>query len=253
MARPTYPKNQARPRGLYVYDEANNLFVAWDGISRIGDGTDTSDVEALADTTDNLDGKNGLVTASGIYGRISSTAVRPIKADGSTHSLCTVDYEHCEIHSGSHYFVTGYQDLANGNVLDFTWQMPNTTKWIHWTWEISTESETNWFVYENVVATNPLANSVTPINSNRNSSNTSGTTLKYEKQTNLTAANADTNVAGATLLESGISGAGKDAGDDRRNNELVLKQNTLYCLRAIASAAGFINFKLKFYEHTSKD
>jgi len=173
--------------------------------------------------------------------------------DTVTGALMTVAYEHHEIHSGSHYFVRGYQDLSINNVLDFTWQMPNTTKWIHWTWEISTESETNWLVYENVVATNPLANAITARNSNRNSANTSGATMRFELQTSLANANADTNVAGATLLSSGISGAGRSAGQVTRGNEMIMKQNTLYCLRAIASAAGYINFTMEWYEHTNKE
>lgn len=189
-----------------------------------------------------------------LVGRWGSGAgeVDDVRIDASTNSLQTVEYEHHEIHSGSHYFVQGYQDLSINNVLDFTWLMPNTTKWIHWNWQISTESETLWQVYEGATATNPLANAVTPLNNNRNSGNTSGTTMKFELQTNLAAANADTDVSGATLIESGISGAGRDSGDSKRTDELILKQNTLYVLRATASAAGYINFHMAWYEHTDK-
>jgi hypothetical protein len=143
------------------------------------------------------------------------------------------------------------QDLSINNVLDFTWLMPDTTQWIHWLWKIDTESETAWYIYETAVATNPLANTITPLNSNRNSGTTSGTTMKNEVQANLAAANADTNVTGATLLDSGISGSGKSAGSASREDEIVLKQNTLYCLRAVATAAGFINFRMNWYEHTN--
>ena len=175
-----------------------------------------------------------------------------VRIDGSTNSLQFVGYEHHEIHSGSHYYVAGYQDLSINNVLDFTWQMPNTAKWIHWTWKISVESETLWQIYENVVATNPLAGSITPFNSNRNSGNTSATTMKYEVQANLAAANADTDVTGGTLIASGIAGSGKDAGDASRENEKVLDQNILYCLRATANTAGFVNFDMQWYEHEDK-
>lgn len=175
------------------------------------------------------------------------------RIDASTHSLEGIDYEHHEIHSGSHYYVGGYQDLAINNILDFTWLMPNTTKWIHWSWNISVESEMLWQIYETAVATNPLANPVTPLNNNRNSGNTSGTTMKLELQANLAAANADTDVTGATLIDSGLAGAGRDAGAAVREHELMMKQNTLYCLRATANAAGFINFNMQWYEHTDKD
>jgi len=77
--------------------------------------------------------------------------------------------------------------------------------------------------------------------------------MKYEVQVDLAAANADTDVSGGTLLASGISGVGKKAGFAERENELVLKQNSLYCLRAAVAAAGFINFTMEWYEHTDKD
>jgi hypothetical protein len=172
--------------------------------------------------------------------------------DSSTHAIETIEYEHHEIHSGSHYFVAGYQDLGLNDVLDFTWQMPNTTKWIHWTWQISTESETLWQIYEGVTATNPLANVITPYNNNRNSTKTSGTAMRFEVQSSLAVANADTAVGAAALLESGVSGAGKNSGNSTRSNELVLDQGVLYCLRATAQAAGNVSFIMEWYEHTDK-
>jgi len=184
--------------------------------------------------------------------RSSDGTFQPLRLDKSTNTLQTIDYEHHEIHAGSHFFVVGYQDLSINQVLDFTFLMPNTTTWAHWNFKIDCESETNWLVYEAAVATNALANTITPLNSNRNSATASGTTLKYEVQANLVAANADTNVTAATLLLAGISGAGKGgAGAYERGHELILKQGTLYCLRAIASAAGYINFDMQWYEHTS--
>jgi hypothetical protein len=174
--------------------------------------------------------------------------------DASTEVQTQISYEHHEIHAGSHFFVVGYQDLTINQVLQFTWQMPNTTKWIHLSWSIDTESETLWEVYEGGTINNPLANSVTPLNNNRNSATTSGTTMRYEVHANVAAANTDVTVSAADLLlESGVSGAGKDAGVADRDRELVLKQNELYVLRATATAAGFINFNMQWYEHTDKN
>lgn len=187
-----------------------------------------------------------------IQGYINATEVRPLRADLSTHSLQTIDYEHHEIHAGSHYFVDGVLTLAINHVLDFTWLMPNTTKWTHWIWHLSVAAETLYQVYENVVATNPLANTITPFNSDRNSNNTSGTVMKYKDQTNLAGANADTNVTGGTLIQSGIIGAGRDGGQLSRAHEVILQQGKLYCLRSTANAAGYINFTMQWYEHTNK-
>ena len=184
--------------------------------------------------------------------RSSDTSYQPVRLDKATNTLQTIEYEHHEIHAGSHYFVHGTLDIpALGDVLDFTWLMPDNTKWIHWTWSIETSKGVTWYVYEDAIATNPLANTVTPLNSDRNSGNSSGTTMKYEIQADLAAANADTNVTGATLLESGVIGDNRTAGDNKRENELVLKQGKLYVMRAVATAASTINFKMNWYEHTN--
>ena len=173
--------------------------------------------------------------------------------DGATNTLQTIEYEHHEIHSGSHYFVVGYLDIPGANdVLDMTWQMPNTAKWIHWTWSIQTESAVLWQIYEGVVATNALANTMPIYNSNRNSSNTSGTTLKYEIQADLATADADTAVGSATLLKSGKVGDNQTGGQAKRESEMVMKQNSLYLLRAQATGAGYINFEMEWYEHSDK-
>jgi hypothetical protein len=173
--------------------------------------------------------------------------------DSSTNALETVSYEHHEIHGGSHYFVKNFQDLSINDVLQFTWQMPDTAKWTHWAWEIVTEAETLWQVYEGGTITNPLANPITPLNNNRNSANTSGTTMRFELHTSLANADADVDISGALLLEAGIAGAGRTSGQGSRDREIVLKQNELYVLRATASAAGYVNFDMQWYEHTNKN
>jgi hypothetical protein len=174
--------------------------------------------------------------------------------DPPTHNLITIETEHHEIHTGGHFFVQGYIDVpALNDVLDFTWLMPDSSKWIHWTWEIDTEKEVLWQVYEGAVVVNPLGDTITPLNSDRNSPNLSATIMKYELQADLAAANVDTVVSAATLLGQGISGAGQKAGRAERHHELIMGQNTLYCLRATAGAAGYINFDMHWYEHTNRD
>ena len=59
-------------------------------------------------------------------------------------------------------------------------------------------------------------------------------------------------VASATLLSSGISGAGRTGGEAERDNEIIMKQNTLYVFRATANAAGYINFDMDWYEHVNQ-
>jgi len=181
-----------------------------------------------------------------------SGEIDDVRIDAVSSSLQTITTAHHEIHDGDHYFVFGAQDLAVNNVLDFTWQMPDSTTWIHWLWDIDSEGEMLWRVYEGATIINPLANTATPLNSNRNSNNTSVTTMRYEIQTDLTAANADTSVGGATLISSGTTGSGKKLGGvASRDSELILKQNTVYCMRAIANEAGYINYQMQWYEHAN--
>ena len=184
--------------------------------------------------------------------KVTSAAV-----DKTTYARTTIDYEHHEAHSGSHYFAVGVIDIPGANdVLDMTWQMPGNTKWSHWIWSIYTEKALQWYVYEDATATNPLANTMTLFNSNRNSTGVSGTTLKYEIQVDLAAANVDTSVAstdGAVLLKSGKLGDNKGGGGATRAHELIMKQGSLYCLRAAASAAGYLNFEMQWYEHQNKE
>ena len=189
-------------------------------------------------------------TLQGKHGDVSDA----LRMDASTHTLQTIGYEHHEIHSGSHFFVHGYLDIVGANdVLDFTWQMPDSTKEIHWNWTIDFEKGLTWSIYEDAVATNPLDNTITPYNSNRNSKKTSSTTMKYELQVDLAAANADTNVTNATLIATGKSGDNRTAGEAERSNEIIMKSGSLYCLRAATTAAGYINFDMQWYEHTPRD
>ncbi|WP_298752981.1 hypothetical protein [uncultured Arcobacter sp.] len=176
----------------------------------------------------------------------------PVSVDDSTESLQVIDYPHHEIHSGSHYFIQSYTDLSINNVFDIQFTTPNTTKWIHMLYDINSESETAWFIYEGATATVP-GTSVTPLNNNRNSINTSAVTAATQQNTSLTNANSDTDVSGATLLASGILGAGRQVGGTAgRDDEIVLKQNTTYCFRIVATAAGYTNFHVLWYEHTDK-
>ena len=181
--------------------------------------------------------------------RSSDTSFQPLRLDKATNSLQTIDYSHHEIHAGSHFFIADVVDLSVNNVYDMVFTTPDTAKWIHFTFEVDAEAETEWYIYEGAVETSAGA-AVTAYNNNRNSATATGAVIKAQTNTSLVNANADTDVSGATALEHGIIGAGKSGGNDKRENELTLKQNTKYCFRAIATAAGYIDFVAQWYEHT---
>jgi len=213
-----------------------------------------NEIESQLNTafTDNLDGKYGQISASALYGRVDDTLLVPLKVDGSTQDMQVVIHEHAKIHGGDHYIISDVVDLAINNVFDIQFTTPNTTKWGHFVFKISAESETEWYIYENVTI-NLAGTTITPINNNRNSANTSAMTVAGISNTSVANANTDTAVAGALQVEHGIIGAGRDAGADDRDAELVLKQNEDYTIRFIATAAGYVDYVLSWYEHTDKN
>ncbi len=101
------------------------------------DGNSNSDVELNTDDDDNLDGKEGLVVNGILYCRINSSIIKPVRMDASTHSIQCVDYEHHEIHSGSHYYIEGHTTLNNTDTLYAKIVTPDSAKWAHFTWQIS--------------------------------------------------------------------------------------------------------------------
>ena len=187
-----------------------------------------------------------------IAGLISDTVARTVRIDASTHAMEVIDYEHHEIHGGSHFFVRGWADVPINNVFDVQFTTPNTTKWSHFTFQIDVESETEWFIYENVTITTP-GTAITPINNNRNSGTASTNTVRSIANTSVANANADTAVAGATLLANAVIGAGKTAGVVAREREIIFRQGEDYCFRALANTAGYISFRMSWYEHTDKN
>lgn len=174
------------------------------------------------------------------------------RIDPSTFALECITYEHHEIHAGSHYFIEDYADLAINNVFDMQFTTANTSSRTHMFFSINCESETLWHIYEGATIVTP-GTSITPFNNDRNSINTSANNVASITNDSLVDANADTTVAAATLLAEGIVGTGKEGGITDRDREIILKENTTYCFRAIASTAGYINFLVEWYEHTDKE
>ena len=171
------------------------------------------------------------------------------KMDNSTGAFETIDYAHHEIHSGDHYFATGYQDLPINKVLDFTFETSDTTKWKHFIWKIQTESEFLWAIYESPRVITELIDRYTPLNSNRNFSDDSSATVRWETFGSLSAANSSTDVDRGTLLKAGILGSGKEGGDASRENEVVLKQNTIYTTMFENGSSGNNKITLNCKKH----
>jgi hypothetical protein len=212
-----------------------------------------SDIEVNDDEDTNLDGTSGLVTDSVLYGRISDTLVKPVKLDGSSHALITVDNAHHEIHEGDSYFFGRFQDLPASDVWDLRITTPNTAEQIHMIYKVDVESETRFSFYEGVTILT-AGTARTPRNHNRNFPDASGVTLDGITNADVATANLDTGIGAATLLVDHILGVGGGTpGSVQGRDEMVLKSNTIYCMRAEVTAAAYVNFQLSWYEHEAKD
>ncbi len=165
--------------------------------------------------------------------------------DDVTHAIESIDYAHHEIHSGSHFFIEGYATLDSGDDLYVKLVTPDTAKWAHFVWEISSSAILTTELYEDASGGMTGGATVTPLNNNRNSSKSSVLTI-----TSGVTAPTDT---GTTISQSKW-GSRRAGGTISREDELILKQNTTYCRKFLSGTNGnIVCFKAHWYEHTNKE
>ena len=182
----------------------------------------------------------------------------PVGIDDTTYAINVIDYDHHEIHGGSAYCIHKFIDVPADDVLDVRWVTPNTTTWGHMTFTFGAEAEFHVSMLRGISITN-AGTDLTIINQNNNSDNTSSmVAFDYIINTNLTNANADTNVAAVIDADphSWVLGSGRNiGGESPSRDEVVLKQNTGYCMRFEnqSNAAKWIQLNFCWYEHTNKE
>jgi len=170
--------------------------------------------------------------------------------DKATAALEMIDYAHHEVHSGSHYYAYKQATLANTEKLTIAVTTPNTTKWGHLIWKLSTSDAAVYDVLEDVTS---IANGTafTVLNNNRNSAKTSAMTILTASD-----AGADTAIAptGGTEIYAEAIKAGRRFGEAKRGDaEIILKQNSLYLFRITSGAnSNVTSMVLEWYEHTDK-
>ena len=175
---------------------------------------------------------------------IHDDETRAFEMDDATGGLIAVDYPHHEIHGGSHYYIEGYSTLGNGASLRIKLVTPDTTKWAHFLWTISSNNILTAHIYEGSSGGMTGGTNVAPLNNNRNSTNTSGMVIT-------SGVTAPTNLG--TLISQASWAARNVGGEQTREDEIILKQNTTY-YRIFTSGANdnVVNFKASWYEHTHK-
>ena len=182
-------------------------------------------------------------------GSVIPTDTEPVRLDASTHALMTIDYAHHEIHGGSHYYITGHTTLNTDGVLRVKLVPPDTGKYAHFQWSISSSGICQASLYEGASGGMAGGSGVTPVNSNRNSSNTSGLVI--------TSGVAAADTPGTLIDDAKWGAAGFKStigGGASRDDEIMLKRNTTY-LRVFTSGAddNIIQFRASWYEHTDRD
>ena len=168
--------------------------------------------------------------------------------DRTTGSTTTITNAHHEVHDGDHFFIEGHTELDTAATLYVKLVTPNTTKWAHFTWEISSNGILETKLYEGSSGGMAGGAGVTPLNNNRNSTKTSGL--------DITSGVAVATTLGTLISNKKVGGTqfkGSFGGDSVRSDELILKQNTTY-LRTFLSSSddNFISFKATWYEHTNR-
>jgi hypothetical protein len=182
-----------------------------------------------------------------LRGNIGGGQSRAVRVDTSTHALKVITYPHSEIHDGSHYFYDSHHDIAKAGVLNHLIVTPDTAKWANMEAAVgSTAGQVIVELFEGATVS-ALGDLETARNRNRNFPDAS-TTLVYETPTVTTT---------GELIDSSVYGAAKvqgEGGGDRGNNEIILKQNTIYLFRVTERnvLATTVNINLDWYEHTRK-
>jgi hypothetical protein len=179
-------------------------------------------------------------------------SIRRAGLDASTYALMTISYPHHEIHDGNAYTITQFaakDALDTGSPLTYYVVTPNTTAWAH-LWfqaELADGGYVEVFEDNGTAAEFDVSGgtSQTPINMNRNSSNTSGLTITYGAT--VTAADA------AARIDVRVIGGKKAAGATASRQEFIMKQNTEYLFRLSTYADNNEgSLGLEWYEHTDK-
>jgi len=163
--------------------------------------------------------------------------------DPSTMVLDTIDYEHHEIHSGSHFFVAGHATVGITATLEVVVTVPETTAWPHMLFWWSSSLSLTIEMFEGTTGVVGGA-SVTPRNSDRNNDAASG----------LTVVTNPASIAGdGTLIWSAAWGSKQAGGARGRNTEIILRSDTTYLWRVTSGANGnMVAYEALWYEHTNK-
>ncbi len=181
-----------------------------------------------------------------IKGATGDTTYQVPRIDPATHTLQTIDYEHHEIHSGSHFFYTDKVTLASAATQDYLITTPNTTKWAHCIFMVTGSAITQIDLYEASDKNGTTLQTV--FNSDRNSATTATTTIHK----GISGGSTDGTLIW-TRKSGSAAGASRTGMEASHQGEKILKQNTKYILRITSGTAdNLTNVQIDWYEHINK-
>ncbi len=133
-----------------------------------------ADIVQNVDRDTDVDGLYGVNTNAMLFGRVDDDTIKGARLDAATEGIITIGYEHHEIHSGSHYYIEGTATLGNTDTLYAKLVTPNTDKWSHFVWNISSNGVLTTNFYE--IPTGGMANGNRAVihSNNRNTNSWSG-------------------------------------------------------------------------------
>lgn len=171
-----------------------------------------------------------------------------IEVDDATGTLQTIEYEHHEIHAGSHFYICGFDTYNNGQGVTFSVTTPDTAKWLHMSFEIEGTTQTEIYIYEDATITGGTTQNAK--NNDRNSSKTSVATIK----TGATVSSAGTLIFSQSKGFDQANPARADSeGLIGREREIILKQNSTTLFYIVSRGnSNIISYCGEWYEHTNK-
>jgi len=198
-----------------------------------GASTEAKQDDAITNQTDGTQ-KTQIVDTGGVVAKV----------DDMTFTLQTIDHTHHEIHEGDHYYIQGYAELDDTDTLYIKMVTPDTDVWSHFVFSIRSSGICATTLDEAATGGMADGSGVTPLNNDRNSTNTSGmvftsgVTIATSYTTRI-----ENDKWGAAGFKQTIGGGGG------REDELLLKRNTTY-LRTFTSgsAANIVQFRASWYE-----
>jgi hypothetical protein len=175
--------------------------------------------------------------------RSSDATFQPLRLDKATNSIQTIDYEHHEIHAGSHFFYTDAVELDTNGVQNYLITTPDTTRWAHIIMLATGSAITQVQIYEGADRDGTTLQTV--FNSDRNS--LTAATVTVHKGTSGGATDG-------TLVwqrKSGsAAGSSRTGMETTRGGEKILKRNTKYIVRITSGTNdNLTNVQFDWYEH----